>query len=167
MSQFKFQQAETPTGLTLTFEGDIDEDVEFPKIDAAKYKAIRVELGLVKAINSVGIREWLNWIRPLADVSRVTLAHCPKALVFQLNMVEGFLPKGGVVDSFYVPFFCEKCDKELNVLFTVGKEVQAGAASPGLAFDLEAAGLCKENACELEMDASEAKYFQFLKKISA
>ena len=164
MSDFKAQQKSTPQGLTLVFEGSIDEDVKFPAIDPAIHPNVRIELQGVKTINSVGIREWLNWIRPLSEAARITLVRCPKALVFQLNMVEGFLPKSGRVESFYVPYFCEKCDKEQNVLFTVGKEASAGPAGPAVNFDLAAAKLCPEAACELEMDASEAKYFQFLKK---
>ena len=168
MSEFKFQQAAGPNGLQLTFEGSIDEDVVFPPVAAGANAAIRIDLQAVKSINSVGIREWLNWIRPLSDAgAKITLARCPKAFVFQLNMVEGFLPKGGVVESFYVPFFCEKCDKESAALFTVGKEATAGAAGPAINFDPKAAKLCSTGApdCNTEMDASEAKYFQFLKKV--
>ena len=164
MSELKAQMTAGPTGLVIVLEGSIDEDVKFPAVDASKHAAIRVDLQGVKTINSVGIREWLNWIRPLAEARPVTLSKCPKALVFQLNMVEGFLPKNGTVDSFFVPFFCEKCDKEQSVLFTVGKEVTAGPSGPNLTFDLKAAKLCAEAECEMEMDASEAKYFQFLKK---
>jgi ABC-type transporter Mla MlaB component len=166
MSTFKFQKSVDAEGLAIALEGSIDEDVQFPPVEASKFKTVRIDLGGVKTINSVGIREWLNWIRPIGEQARVVLRRCPKALVFQLNMVEGFLPKGGFVESFEVPFFCEKCDTEKNALFTVGKEVVAGPSGPKVNFDLKAAKLCAETPCGLEIDASEAKYFQFLKKLS-
>ncbi len=165
-TNFNFQEKSDGESLLFVFEGSIDEDVTFPTSAPGKYKNIFIDLKGVKTINSVGIREWLNWLKPIAEVSQVILMKCPKALVFQLNMVEGFLPKNGLVKSFYVPYFCEKCDKEENVLFTVGTEIVLSAAGPKINFNVKDAKLCSEAACEMEMDASEAKYFQFLKRMS-
>jgi hypothetical protein len=168
MSEFKAH--ETPEGdkLRLAFEGTIDEDVVFPPVDASKFKTIVLDLKNVKSINSVGIREWLNWIRPLAEKSDFVLENCPKAVVFQFNMVEGFLPPRSTVSSFYVPFYCEKCDKEDSVLFNVGKEIKAAGGKVEIAFDVKTAAICEDKAnaanCEMEMDVTEAKYFQFLKR---
>jgi hypothetical protein len=168
MSEFKAH--ETPEGdvLRLAFEGTIDEDVVFPPVDPSRFKKIVLDLKAVKSINSVGIREWLNWIRPLAEKADFVLEHCPKAVVFQFNMVEGFLPARSTVSSFYVPFYCEKCDKEDSVLFNVGKEIKSNAGKIEIAFDVKAAGICDDKAnaasCEMEMDVTEAKYFQFLKR---
>jgi hypothetical protein len=166
-----FTTAEQVEGgkLLLTFNGSIDEDAKFPSVDGDRFTTIEIDLQGVKAINSVGIREWLNWIRPLADKAEITLTRCPKALVFQFNMVDGFLPARTKVESFYVPFFCEKCDKEDNVLLHVGKEV---AISPDTGkvdfrFKSEETVQCAEGtpaSCEMEMDVTESKYFQFLKR---
>jgi hypothetical protein len=166
MSEFKVQQKTEGANLHLILNGNIDEDVQFPIIDTTGISVLLVDLKEVKAINSVGIREWLNWIRPLSEKAKIELFNCPKALVFQLNMVEGFLPKGGVVKSFFVPFFCEKCDREENILFTLGKEIEAAGGNYAVKFNIQDANLCKEPACEMAMDATEAKYFQFLKKMA-
>lgn len=165
MADFRVLEKADGANLLFVFEGPIDEDVQFPPMDTSKYKVLFVDLKGVTAINSVGIREWLNWIKPLTEKVQVVLMKCPKPLVFQLNMVEGFLPKNAVVKSFFVPFYCEKCDKEENILFNVGQEVQLSPGSYKLNYDLNAMKSCKEAACELEMDATEAKYFQFLKKM--
>ena len=123
MAQFTSTQVENGTDLSLAFTGTIDEDVVFPAVDANKYKKITLDLQNVKSINSVGIREWLNWIAPLAQSTDFVLENAPKAVVFQFNMVEGFLPARAQVRSFYVPFYSESKDQEENVLFSVGKEV--------------------------------------------
>jgi len=166
MNEFKASEKIDGENLLLAFEGTIDEDVQFPAVAASKYKKVCIDLKEVRAINSVGIREWLNWIRPIAESSEIILMRCPKALVFQFNMVEGFLPNRASVSSFYVPFFCEKCDREENVLFSVGKEVALVGGAPKVTFDLASAGLCKEAECAMEMDVTESKYFQFLKKMA-
>ena len=160
MSEFKSAATENGQNLGLAFEGTIDEDVEFPVVEAGKYQTITLDLGNVKAINSVGIREWLNWIRPLAEKSDFILENCPKAMVFQFNMVEGFLPPRSRVASFFVPFYSESADKEANVLFTVGKEVTASGGSVAINYDPKASGF----GDDMEMDVTEAKYFQFLKR---
>lgn len=160
MSEFKSTATENGPNLRLAFEGTIDEDVEFPGVEAGKYQAITLDLANIKAINSVGIREWLNWIRPLAEKSDFILENCPKAMVFQFNMVEGFLPPRSRVASFFVPFYSESADKEANVLFTVGKEVTAGGGAVQINYDPKANGF----EDDMEMDVTEAKYFQFLKR---
>ena len=167
MSVFKVEQKPNGTELNLLLSGVIDEDVQFPAIDVAPFKNVFFDLKDVKSINSVGIREWLNWITPIASKSQVTMKNCPKTLVFQFNMVEGFLPKGSLVQSMYVPFFCEKCDLEENVLFEVGKEIKVTGSNVTVDFDLEKIKPCKEASCELSMDVTEAKYFHFLKRASA
>lgn len=165
-ANFSFQEKTDGDSLLFVFEGQIDEDVQFPGVDTTKFKKVFIDLKGVKAINSVGIREWLNWLKPVSEQAQIILMKCPKALVFQLNMVEGFLPKNGLVKSFYVPFYCEKCDKEENVLFNVGAEVQVTPAGAKVNFNVKDAKLCAEAACEMEMDAAEAKYFQFLKRMA-
>lgn len=162
MSEFKSQATENGSNLTLAFTGTIDEDVEFPAVEAGKYQNITLDLKGIKAINSVGIREWLNWIRPLAEKSNFTLENCPKAMVFQFNMVEGFLPPRSKVASFYVPFYSESADQEENVLFQVGREVTNDGGTISIKYDPKAANL--GGVDDMEMDVTEGKYFQFLKR---
>ena len=162
MSEFKSNTVEDATNLTLQFSGTIDEDVEFPTVEPGKYQQITLDLKGIKAINSVGIREWLNWIRPLADGSKFVLENCPKAMVFQFNMVEGFLPPGARVSSFFVPFYSESADQEENVLFQVGKEVTADGGNISIKYDPKAVQL--GGVDDMEMDVTEGKYFQFLKR---
>jgi hypothetical protein len=162
MSEFKSQIVEDSANLTLQFSGTIDEDVEFPAVEAGKYGTIVLDLKSVKAINSVGIREWLNWIRPLAEKSKFVLENCPKAMVFQFNMVEGFLPPSASVASFFVPFYSESADQEENVLFKVGQEVTVEGGNLSIKYDAKAAKL--GGVDDMEMDVTEGKYFQFLKR---
>jgi hypothetical protein len=165
MSNFNSSQAMAGDVLTIALSGTIDEDVTFPKVEEGAFKKIVLDLKEIKTINSVGIREWLNWIKPLSEKYEMILENCPKAMVFQFNMVEGFLPPKAKITSFFVPFYCESCDREDNVLFTVGKEVTASGGAVKIEFDLQKANLCKKPApCDVEMDVTEAKYFQFLKR---
>lgn len=167
MANFSVQQKINGKELLLSLSGAIDEDVQFPVLNLGGIEQVLFDLKDVKSINSVGIREWLNWVKPISEQSQLSLKNCPKALVFQFNMVEGFLPKGAKVQSLYVPFFCEKCDKEENILFSFGKELKVEAGALKLDYDIASFNLCKEADCELAMDVTEAKYFHFVKRMSA
>jgi hypothetical protein len=79
-------------------------------------------------------------------------------------MVDGFLPIGAQVESFYVPYFCDTCDAEHNVLFTVGEEIQVSGAQVKVAYSPNSNDLCGKSGCEIELDVMESKYFQFLKR---
>jgi hypothetical protein len=162
----EFQSTQKLEGnvLHLSFMGTIDEDTNFPEVDLNGVSSVQLDLNGIKSINSVGIREWLDWIRPVAEKTDIVLENCPKSMVFQFNMVDGFLPPRSSVKSFFVPFFCESCDKEQNLLFNVGREVRAEGGNVTIDFDAKQASGCAEGSCGLEMDVTEAKYFQFLKK---
>lgn len=164
MTEFKHTAKQNGDSLHLTFEGAIDEDTEFPALSLEAVKTVVIDLNGVRSINSVGIREWLAWIRPVAQTAEITLERCPKSMVLQFNMVDGFLPAGTKVTSFYVPYFCEKCDYEGSHLLTVGKDIVNDPAGVRVEFDAKAAAKCSDGACGIEMDVSEAKYFQFLKR---
>lgn len=161
-SEFKSTLKENGTDLTVEFQGTIDEDVVFPEIAAGKYTKITLDLQNIKSINSVGIREWLNWITPLAQSADFVLENAPKAMVFQFNMVEGFLPPRAQVRSFYVPFYSEAADQEENVLFRVGHEVFIKNGDVQMDYDPKAAK--PGGVDDMEMDVTQAKYFQFLKR---
>lgn len=165
MTEFKHTVKQSGDTLHLAFEGAIDEDTEFPSLNLTLAKKVVIDLNGIRTINSVGIREWLAWIRPVAQVAEITVERCPKAMVLQFNMVDGFLPPKTKVTSFYVPYFCEKCDYEGSHLLTVGKDIVNQPGGVKVNFDAKGAAKCADGACEIEMDVSEAKYFQFLKRL--
>ena len=77
-------------------------------------------------------------------------------------MVEGFLPSKAQVASFYVPFYSESADSEENVLFHVGQEVTAAGGAVKINYDPKTAK--PGGVDDMEMDVTEGKYFQFLKR---
>ena len=164
MTEFKFLQKFEGSTLKLAFEGSIDEDAKFPLVDTSRIEKVIIDLNGIRAINSVGIREWLTWIRAFGAKAEVVFDRCPKSIVFQLNMVDGFLPPKATVSSFFVPYFCDKCGYEGSHLLSVGKDVVATAKGIVINFDAKSKAGCTQEPCEIEMDVTEAKYFQFLKR---
>lgn len=141
--------------LHLKFIGNIDESVAFPEFDQA-FSKIHFDLEKVGAINSVGIKNWLMWLERLKG-NAFHFSNCPVSFMMQLNMVDGFVPKASEIHSFFVPFYCETCDKEFrnlmkssDVLFD-GSQLSFPGGEPSC-----------DKGCELELDVNENKYFRFL-----
>jgi hypothetical protein len=156
MSKYAIQIVKEGTKFKVQVTGTIDEDVDFNPYSLAGASEIEMLLKDVKSINSCGIREWIKWIGTGGDVP-VTYNDCPKIIVDQVNMVQGFLPTKGRVITFFVPFYNEESGAEKNVLFRLGTEFDDAG-------QLKAPQIKDEAGNDMEMDVVEAKYFKFLKK---
>jgi hypothetical protein len=157
MSKFAFQKSTEGDATVFHFQGHIDEDASFANLDFGGAMKIVVSLEKVSAINSCGIREWIKWIRTAPAGSQITYRKCPKVIVDQINMVSGFLPENGKVESFYVPYYSENAGTEKMILFETGVHFADGK--------INAPDEVKDDAGEvMEMDVIEAKYFKFLHK---
>ena len=154
---FEVKQSEKDGFPYFQFCGQIDEEAVFPVVTQMGPQVI-IDLKEVSSINSVGIRAWIMWFGN-HEASHFIFVNCPKALVMQMNMVEGFLPAKNEVRSLEVPFFCEDCDKEVEVMFFVGKEILVENGQVKLQFDKSK--ICGEG-CDPELDVSEVKFFRFL-----
>lgn len=140
----------------LKLSGVIDEDADFAQLNIAGAREVQLDLNEVKSINSCGIREWIKWMGQ-ASGAKVSYVNCPKIIVDQINMVDGFLPNQGQVLSFYVPYYNEDTGSEKNVLFRYGQEYTEGQVKPP-------ATITDESGQPMEMDVIESKYFKFIKK---
>jgi hypothetical protein len=141
----------------VTLEGTIDEDFNFSNHNIVGAPRVDFYLAGVKSINSCGIREWIKWMQTINSNIGVYFYGCPKVIVDQINMVDGFLPNHGIVQSFYVPFFSEDTGDEKLILFKRGTEfTETGFKIPEDIKDT--------SGKEMEMDVIEAKYFKFLKR---
>ncbi len=134
--------------------GDLDEEAIFKDIELPNATEVFINFEGVKRIQSCGIREWIYFIQPHSKVVFHYLK-CPKVIVDQMNLLEGFLPKGTIVESFYVPYYSEEFGTEKLVLFKFGIEFDENGLRPP-------SNVVDEKGNLLEMDVMEEKYFKFL-----
>jgi hypothetical protein len=156
MGKYDIKVDKAGNQFKVSVNGVIDEDVDFTAFSLEGAGQVELNLGQVKSINSCGIREWIKWIGTAKSAS-VVYNECPKIIVDQINMVQGFLPASGKVNSFYVPYYNDDSGSEKNVLFTNGKEFTDTAVTPP-------AEVKDDQGNPMEMDVVEAKYFKFIKK---
>jgi hypothetical protein len=153
-----FSIAKQPEGsrLVLKVSGGVDEDANFQPVDVGTFKQVVLDLSDVNAINSVGIREWIKWVKGLPGNVQLSVRRCPKIIVDQINMVSGFLPPSAVIESFYVPYYSDATGSEKMVLFEKDKQYKDGELTPP-------EDVKDDSGEPMEMDVIEAKYFKFLK----
>ncbi len=140
----------------IDINGVIDEDFDFTQYVIKDYNEIEVNLAALKSINSCGIREWIKWFNTNPK-GTILFYECPKIIIDQINMVQGFLVSNARVMSFFVPYYNEDVGSELNVLFKYGQEFTEDGVKPPQVVKDDQGNL-------LEMDVVESKYFRFLKK---
>jgi hypothetical protein len=162
MSDFKALVERAGKEVFVHLSGIIDESAVLPLLDLKGSESLFIDLKMVKAINSVGIQSWLEWTKIIDDQVNVTLDHVHDAIVFQFNMIEGFLPPKTRVRSLYIPYYCEKCDAKVELLLEqVPKDISAVIDFEDKALKRN---LCKTknfSDCEIECDVRAAKYLAF------
>jgi anti-anti-sigma regulatory factor/DNA-directed RNA polymerase subunit RPC12/RpoP len=138
----------------VEFYGPIDEDATFDEVSRTSHRNIIFDFDKVTLINSCGIREWVKFIEGLSDEKTFSYVNCRQIIIEQINMVKGFIREGSRVDNFYAPYYCESCDKEFKIHLKYSQVENLKAPSVK----------CPEcNDSDLEFDAIEAQYFQFIK----
>ncbi|MBN20687.1 MAG: hypothetical protein CL678_05300 [Bdellovibrionaceae bacterium] len=134
----------------------IDDSTNFQEALGTPDGNIILYCGEVKRINSVGIRNWIQYFSKLTSAGKtLTLKECSFAIVQQINDVKGFTCNG-TVESIYLPFVCSETGDEIQILKTVQE-----LSVPGYDVNAET---CAECPGELEFDDIEEEYFHFLKR---
>jgi hypothetical protein len=150
-----WQIEQAPEGMVVKFAGEIDENADFTELRHRLEGPVVFHLGGIRRINSCGVREWVNFVRDLPEVTSLTFTHCSAPIVTQLNMIYNF--RGNAkIRSFYAPYVCESCNTEVDKLLDVEKQFPEGTID-----------LVPEFACErchepMEFDDLPERYLSFL-----
>lgn len=111
----------------------------------------------ITLINSSGTREWTRLIGNAQHIE-ITISHCPKVFIDQVNTVEGFLTSNCRIESFYVPYFNEDANREKNLLLVNGKDFSET--------EVKIKQSITEDNVLYSLDVIESTYFRFMKKFA-
>ncbi len=131
--------------------GTVTEEADFSAL-AALTGNVEINLKGVRRLNSAGIREWVNAIRPLSKRARLLFVECAPPVIGQLNMITGFLGDGEV-RSFYAPMLCPRCEANHDQL------LDRAAADDGVP-----SMPCPACGTAMEFDDVESEYLLFLRE---
>lgn len=148
---------------TVRVSGAINENIDFTQVDVKSPKVLYLDLKDVKSLNSMGLRNWVLWVKEIKRTTQIVFRNCPHCVVDQMNILSGFLPMGAVVESFYVPYTCLSCSFEHKHLAVRGKDYMEGTVDTKEGAALPQSRQCPECKEKMEIDVVAAKYFHFLK----
>lgn len=112
--QWKVEQLPDQVRLVV-LSGAITEDADLRALATLDGPGqLSFDLAAVDQINSCGVREWIQFVRKLAETDRgFELVRCSPAIVRQLNTIANFRG-GGQVRSVMLPYYCPSCRNEAH-----------------------------------------------------
>jgi hypothetical protein len=146
---------ERPGFTTVEFTGEIDENADFSELSRQLKGSVVFKMGEIRRINSCGVREWVNFVRELPEVTELVFTHCSPAIITQLNMIYNFRG-AATVRSFYAPYICDACNREEEKLLDVATHFPNGEIDRVPEFN------CDKCGQPMEFDDLPDRYLSFL-----
>jgi len=139
--------------MRIVLQGSVNEDADFESLLATIKTRQHVVISLkgIGALNSCGVREWVNFVREIPAEIQIELEDCSPVVVSQLNMISNFVGHAKIV-SVVAPFICDSCGNEEERILNV-----ADGTFPELTGTT--CGKCHD---EMVFDDIEDSYFAFL-----
>jgi hypothetical protein len=150
-------QDSSPDALHIWFDGEVHENFKARSITLPEANACVINLAGLRSINSLGVREWAQFLLSLTKKSTVVLEECSVVFIDQANIVPQILA-GARVASFFAPYFCPQCNIELNCKLSVANHRKKLS-------ERRAPQIIHSCGAELQFDALEESYFFQVEKI--
>jgi anti-anti-sigma regulatory factor len=140
--------------LYVELRGEIDENADFSELRHSLRGEVELGLEGVTRINSCGVREWVNFVRGLTQVRKLTFTRCSPPVVLQINNIFNFRGRAQVV-SFMAPYVCEMCRADEYKLLIVSEHFPNRTSNvPGF--------LCRRCGGVMVLDELPERYLSFL-----
>jgi anti-anti-sigma regulatory factor len=154
-----------PQNEVIFISGSIDENSNFEGVKPKSLLPLHIDLRGVKHINSLGLRNWVQWMKTLLQhKSGIFLRNCPAICVNQINILEGFLPMNAIVESIEVPFICETCGSQSTYNAARGKDFIEYTQERPERVMMQMVLPCTKCNAPSEADIIPSRYFKFLKR---
>lgn len=133
----------------VALAGAITEAADFAPLAALRSPVI-VDMSAVDRINSIGVRNWVHFVRK-CETSGVELLceRCSPAIVQQISMISNFMGARTRVRSLFAPYLCPTCSAEHLQLYEV---------TPGVPLAVPNQIACPKCGAVTQLDELEAMY---------
>ncbi len=161
---FKIQIRGTAEDPILQFSGDLLGNHSFPLKISTEQRSLTLEMDGFSRMNSIGVRQWDQWMAALRKSNPnlvINLVKIPTFFVELFCVIHDFVPRPYAVKSFYLQYYCENCEKSVDVFF----DCQSASGFPRNVKDLPTVQ-CDQCKSSLQMDFISDRIFYFLEKSS-
>jgi hypothetical protein len=142
----------------VSLGGFISEDSElaFQKItqELDGVSEVHFSFAEVKAINSLGVRAWVTFLRSVEPNRQVHFRECVPEIIMQINMIPSFQGLAHI-DSFFVNYVSPTTEKTYRFLLNTAELPKN---------ELPTAPLCPTSGVPMETEELEEEYFAFLSR---
>ena len=143
------------------FVGMMDEESQYDELQFDGIKTVVFNFEKVTGINSLGIQKWILFMKSISTEVSIVFDRCSVPIVNQMSIFPEFFGGRSVeINSFYAPYYCEKCDDSTDVLLDIQKYF------PDRAIKDPPQVSCEECDGKLVFDEVKRSYLRFLSKRS-
>ena len=103
--------------------GNIDENCKLSHYNLPSGR-VKFDLTLLKYMNSIGLREWVNGLANLKIVP--TYINCPHSFVLLLNIMKELSADDACIQSFQITATCRQCGNRKTLIATLGHDFFPG-----------------------------------------
>ena len=119
IGRLEIASSRSPDGDVITLKGQLDDQATLSELLDQIGTHVIIDLGGIRFINSVGVREWIVFLGALVERgTKVVLRKCSEPMVHQMNMVVE-AGAGAEIESFHAPYVCSGCGSEQSVALVV------------------------------------------------
>lgn len=140
----------------VNLSGIINEDAELSlqklATEIAEFKTVAFQFAQVRAINSLGVRAWVTFLRSIEDTRQLFFLECVPDVIMQINMIPSFQGKA-VIQSFFVNYVSAATNKTHRVLIDTSNLPPKSMPTPPN---------CPDSGEPMETEELEEEYFAFL-----
>ncbi|MGE4132175.1 MAG: STAS domain-containing protein [Bdellovibrionales bacterium] len=142
---FAFEQKMDGDILLIKISGELDDEAKLPTIASGTFKSINIQMGDASYLNSSGVRSWMSWMAAVEGLRvPIRLFGVRPAFVRAWGSIRDFFPRSILIQSFFVPYFCDGCKTNFQILI---KKEEGDAGTRGDGFpDLSTCPKCNKNA---------------------
>lgn len=115
------------------------------------------DLRHLSLLSSLGVNRWLAFLREIPARTEYRFAHCSVPFCTQASFIADMVGRGQVV-SFYAPYYCAACDREVERELTAASlDLAEGAAAPAL--------VCPSCGEPMLFEDLPERFFRFLRRV--
>ncbi|OFZ15938.1 MAG: hypothetical protein A2Z20_10800 [Bdellovibrionales bacterium RBG_16_40_8] len=152
----------TADDVIIELSNDLSETMSLPNIKPLLSQRVIFECENIKYINSEAVQLWAHWLSKLDERIQIVFRKTPPRVVDYFNIIDGFLPTSATVESFFVPYECEKCEHVELYLAQRGKDYIDSSAGEAVQINLPKIINCPGCQGAMELGIWKEKYLKFL-----
>ena len=146
----------TAEGERFSLHGRIDEHSDFDRLTRElPLGGATLDLSGVRRINSVGTREWMDFLRGIGE-RPIVMVRCSPAIVEQLNAIANFRGHA-TVRTVMAVFECDLCGSTKPIELDVSRQFSNGR------LDALPAPACDACKVVMSLDDDPSHYFLFVR----